>query len=67
MENKPKTIEEFETAIGVLAQAHIDLQAVVEAQGKMLQAQDTAIKALARLQTSDHISLEFLSHKKAKA
>jgi hypothetical protein len=67
MENKPKTIEEFEQAIGVLAEGLVDLQAVVTAQGELLRVQDAAIKALARLQTSDHITLEYLSHQKAKA
>ena len=58
VENKPRTLEEWEEAIGVLAQAQIDLQAVVKAQGELIQAQDTAIKALAKLQTSDHVRLQ---------
>ncbi len=62
-----KTLEEAIDAISVLAQGHVDLEAVVKAQGELIQAQDLAIKALTRLQTSDHISLEYLSHQKAKA
>ena len=61
-----KTLDEAIEAISVLAQAHVELQTVVKAQGEMIQAQDLAIKGLVRLQTSDHVELEYLGHQKER-
>jgi hypothetical protein len=57
---------EFHEAIGVLAKGIVELEALAKAQGEMIQAQDAAIKGLVRLQTSDHVSIEYLSHQKER-
>jgi hypothetical protein len=61
-----KTLDEAIEAISVLAQAHVELQAIVKSQGEMIQAQDLAIRALVRLQTSDHVELEYLGHQRKR-
>jgi hypothetical protein len=55
---------ELHEAIGVLAKGISDLESVVKSQGEMIQAQDAAIKALVKLQTSDHITIEYLGHQR---
>jgi hypothetical protein len=61
-----ETAEQFREAIGVLAKAITELETVAKAQGEMLQAQDLAIKGLVRLQTSDHVSIEYLDHQRKR-
>jgi hypothetical protein len=61
------TPQRLRDGIDVLARHQVELEAIVKAQGELIQAQDTAIKALARLQTSDHITLEFLGSRKGHA
>jgi hypothetical protein len=41
-----RTVEEFEDAIGVLAQGQINLETVVQAQGELIKAQGEIIRAM---------------------
>jgi hypothetical protein len=61
-----ETAEQFREAIGVLAKGITELETIVKSQGEMIQAQDAAIRALVKLQTSDHISLEYLGHQRKR-
>ena len=44
VENRPRTLEEWEAAIGVLAQGQINLEALVKALGELVRAQDLKLK-----------------------
>jgi hypothetical protein len=61
------TPQRLRDGIDVLARHQVELEAIVKAQGELIQAQDTAIKALAKLQTSDHVRIEFLTSRSVKA
>ena len=52
------TPEDFREAVGVLAAELVNMKAVQEAQGKLLQGMDQRIKLLTALVDADHRALQ---------